>query len=592
MCIGHIISFLINASMKSITITAPVPARSNDASVLAFVHSNSSYIPGPYTLIDATSPGHKYVPSLAWFCILKLQKFVDQVAVIGNVRLHYRPAASASDFDLLRALFPSLGQPEFNWALVDPRLWATIVQIYDNLPSIFECYPIPLADEHLPLLQLAATPNFSLITILELPGPGSQLSDATIVGLKQLHCLCALDASATQVSSHGVKVLAGTVLWSDGEKKGPWGLRVLRLGNCKAIDDKVVSHLSAFPLLCVLDLRGTQCISETFQPTFKPAPVSEHALYHPTPLRTVVELLRSSSISLFSSQNVFILHINALYYAPPANQVASHRRNLEDVCVTFTPGSSQCIVSSSAQLPSDRKRFRRRLSDQHDAEDCDCRECVGTPLRVNYPAHSPVESSLQEMIAGEELSAHAAANRIASFYGVGTVRDALSTPHFSSRVHHYPSGFLASSEDDRLLMLYRPPPPWSILDSLSSPLESKPVTRASDVITISSRRMAQMTDYAEQFAEKRRKTQRDAIAQPTSSTFGSVALSNNPFRKKPKELKVALQPQVKPLKAITSLATPLLPQELQRAASKSKDESRLQPQKKPAAFDWNKWGQK
>jgi hypothetical protein len=129
------------------------------------------------------------------------------------------------------------------------------VQIYDNLPENCQCYPIPLADEHLRLLQLVQpSPHFSLVTILELPGC-RELLDSTIVSLKHLHSLCAFDASATSLSEYGIKILSETVSWSheDGQtRKGPWGLRILRLRNCRNIDSKMFPHLSQFSLLSVL----------------------------------------------------------------------------------------------------------------------------------------------------------------------------------------------------------------------------------------------------------------------------------------------------------------------------------------------------
>jgi len=122
---------------------------------------------------------------------------------------------------------------------------------------------MPLSDKHVPLLQqIPSTPHFSLITILELPGC-PELTDYTIAELgKYLRGLCAFDASGTDLSAHGVKILSRTVMWSDHadvsarERRGPWTLRILNLQNCTNVDNEIFTCLPKFVLLGIVGEYG------------------------------------------------------------------------------------------------------------------------------------------------------------------------------------------------------------------------------------------------------------------------------------------------------------------------------------------------
>ncbi|KAJ7774623.1 hypothetical protein DFH07DRAFT_800255 [Mycena maculata] len=571
----------------SILLNSATVVNSNDASVVKYTHL-THYNPGPY--ITTTRPeALQYVPTLPWFCITKLARFPDQVQAIGASRLTYHAPESGEEYDILRALIPTLSLLEFNWAAIDPRLWATIVQIYDNLPPVFGCYPIPLADEHLrTLMSIESTPQFSLVTILELPGC-RELSDSTIVNLKYLHSLCAFDASATDVSSHALKVFSGTVLWAvdDRTRRGPWGLRILRLRNCRNIDDKILSHISPFPLLSILDLRGTKCHSDTFHPTFQPAPQTKYEFYNPTPLRLSVALLRSES-GLFSSPNLFALYINTLHHPPSTERPARETRPTEDVCVTFSTGS-HFVVGTSKEAPEPVARkglghFGREKKPQSD--------------------------TLFERIAGEELTAHSRKQNVMSFYHLGLP----VTPRNPSRGYTYPpEAPLPPSGKDAQLMLYRPPPPWAALEVTTPDVHLAKPTGAPEVVTgVSKRKRGEMAEYARQLTEKRRKIQ-ERKAAPAAPAPETVALSRNPFRRKFNKRDATPEASIsalKPLKPISSmLAQPLpvaitLPTSLvNKQISPSDfdvvnkgpvahDRTTANSTQKFSGFDWGEWGKK
>ncbi|KAJ7632609.1 hypothetical protein FB45DRAFT_831842 [Roridomyces roridus] len=483
---------------------------SSDATVLA--HVQAPYIPGEYIAHNKTPETLHYLPSLPWFCITKLARFPDQVQAIGASRITYTPPELEGGYDILRALIPSLSSPDFSWSTVDPRLWATIIQIYDNLPPIFRCYPIPLDDEYLPVLQeIEPTPQFCLITILELPGC-PDLSDANIVKLKHLHSLCALDASWTSISSHALKILAGTLSWSEdgGARRGPWGLRILRLRDCPQINDKVHPHVSKFPLLSVLDLRGTKCKADTFQP-FGPAPTKEHHLYNPTSLRQCVALLPSED-AIFSSRHPFTLYVNTLYH--PRTKSPPRTRPLEDVCVTFGgPNSTGFVVGSSRDETIPRKWERREKK----------------PRMV---------TTLYDEIAAEELSSQSKERDVLSFYN----RKGGLAPHTSSLGYAYPrEASQPPSAKEARLMLFRPLPPWAALEAATSDAQPlKPLGASSKVIVeVSKSKKEEMVHYANQLAGKRRKLQEQSIQEvPVATAPETAELSRNPFRRKQKSLNV------------------------------------------------------
>ncbi|OSD01555.1 hypothetical protein PYCCODRAFT_1445560 [Trametes coccinea BRFM310] len=222
-----------------------------------------STIPPPYQSPHDSGVRLLYVPSLTYFCIKALAEYPDEIHALGPARLRYEPPRSRSNFDILAALIPtyrpfSRDADSFDLSLVDPRLWAVLVQIYDNLPAAFRQYTLPLSDLHLPLLQsIPSTQYFSLITVLSLRSC-RMLTDDNVVELRHIHTLAALDASVTGLGTWGIQRLAKSLAWSEADamhpaqRRGPWGLRILYLENCMNIDDNVLYWLVKFPLLSVV----------------------------------------------------------------------------------------------------------------------------------------------------------------------------------------------------------------------------------------------------------------------------------------------------------------------------------------------------
>ncbi|THH01418.1 hypothetical protein EW026_g1262 [Hermanssonia centrifuga] len=243
---------------KNITLWVPRRTTSADETILKYSFPHP-YVPGPYERSDTHDGPLSYVPSLQSMCIHRLLEFPDQVHGLGPTRILYEPPATAEGYDILKELIPTSsrefeGDNNYLLDVVDPRLWAVLVQIFTQLPESFRTYVIPLSDIHIPLLQeIPSTPYFALITVLKLSGC-EELNDETIVQLRYLHGLGALDLSMTTVSSWGIKILAKTLSKNPDLDRldGPWKLRILSLRNCMNVKDSAVGSLVNFPLLSVV----------------------------------------------------------------------------------------------------------------------------------------------------------------------------------------------------------------------------------------------------------------------------------------------------------------------------------------------------
>lgn len=245
-------------------------------------------------------------PSLVALCLRILARYPDQIHAL-TVRLRLRPSAAVA---LIDDLVPDPAAP-------DPLLWAVLTQLYAPLPKFLAACALPLYHTHLPLLQSIPPSNlFSLVTLLDLSAT-QHLTDQTIHQLKFLHLLTALDASTNPISSYGIKSLAATMQLNDGDDnprrhRGPYELRILALKNCKAVDNTVYPELDKFPLLSVVDLRGTGC-TRYVATKFKPCTVDE--LYAPYPLRISLAALQDMQPDLAASPQPYIITIDNLH--PP-----------------------------------------------------------------------------------------------------------------------------------------------------------------------------------------------------------------------------------------------------------------------------------
>ncbi|KAL4251711.1 hypothetical protein ABKN59_004523 [Abortiporus biennis] len=425
------------------------------------------YTPGPYDVQQACSSVPEkltYVPSLASLCFKRLIEYPEQVHIVEDARLHYEPPKEPTDYDLLQELFPSFSydaQDQLDLTQVDPRLWALVVQLIDSIPDAFRTYTLPLSDIHLPLLQqIPSTSHFSLVTVLELKRC-PEIDNETILQLGGLHSLGALDVSATQLTSWGIRNLSKTLLISDDGAlpRGPWNLRVLYLKDCLQIDDKVFEYLPHFPLLSVVDLRGTPCIpcSKTCLP-FRASNKVE--LFSPTPLLRALSNLNKclhatddAKPSLFSHPEPFFLHVPRLH----------HKAGMP---ATRNTG----VKSEPAFVTKSRPQFGDNFT--------------VVPSRPKANAKTTLSRSVEIDtlgIAAEESSLESARRAVAAFYAPLPTTAHLRR-HSSDMLSARDPQLYASDKKERLpdpWMLYRAPPPWATLfDSVHAAQETRQSARS------------------------------------------------------------------------------------------------------------------
>ncbi|CAE6430444.1 unnamed protein product [Rhizoctonia solani] len=139
-------------------------------------------------------------------------------------------------------------------SLLDPATWAFLIQQYNGLPERYSSYRLALNDPYLPMLStISSTPNFSIVIILDL-SKCDDLHDSNISRLKLLTSLCVLDTSNTHLTDQGVKNLRSTLLLPE---PGPLRLKSWSLRGCVKVTSYALESLKCFPMLCLLDLRGT-----------------------------------------------------------------------------------------------------------------------------------------------------------------------------------------------------------------------------------------------------------------------------------------------------------------------------------------------
>ncbi|KAL1947855.1 hypothetical protein VTO73DRAFT_13579 [Trametes versicolor] len=467
----------------------------------------------------------RYVPPLAYFCIKALAEYPDEMHSLGAARLRYEAPWSRSQFDILSALIPSYrpfdeaeSDEDFDLSPVDPRLWAVIVQVYEGLPDDFRHYTIPLSDAYLPLLQtIPSTKHFSLITALSL-GRCKVLTDDTIIQLCQLHTLAALDASATAVGTWGISRLSKSLNWSEADathpaqRRGPWGLRILYLRDCINVDNKILPLLAHFPLLSVVDLRGTIC-QPWRDPNLPFKACTDTTLFHPSSLTSVLyrwaESTDGQHRSIFSHPKPFVLDVHKLHHtAAPVhpNKYALNdlyrdtddddHRPMEfigrrrDVFLPYEPAREETpsedeetfdtILAARPPSPAYDDDGADNGNSEADLSDGESAYSAGSVVSASHPWYAdtrpqvegpaprpPIaepqpeeDNSWMTEVAEDEVREYMTGRDVDAFYkqNPNASRDTFLLRRIPS-LKPQPQG-LADQ-----LMLFRPPPPWSTLPS-------------------------------------------------------------------------------------------------------------------------------
>lgn len=170
------------------------------------------------------------MPSLAVFCIRALVNACEELHVLCLRRLYFPKAKKKQpgkrrllDMAFLRALIKGWGTMNFPACSIDPRLWATIIQVYraPPPPEFLPSYPIRL----ILLSSIKYRRHSTSHWLLE----------------------------KMRVSNKAIDLLSKTLLLDDeGQMDGPWRLRILCLRACSRIDKHVFHLLKRLPLLYVV----------------------------------------------------------------------------------------------------------------------------------------------------------------------------------------------------------------------------------------------------------------------------------------------------------------------------------------------------
>lgn len=419
--------------------------------VNTFAKAQNYATPGPYERTPSLACSH--VPTLVHFCIRRLVDFPDQ---IGRVCILYVPPETEGDSDVLRTLIPSYSYQKntFDKTTLDPRLWAVLVQLFDRLPSVFSTCWLALNDKHLLTLQrIECSDRFTLIVILDLSG-STNLTDDTVHKLFGLRHLSALDMSNTSVSALAVKLLRPRLNPVD-DSQGPRALRVLCLENCRAVSDPVYEYLHLFPLLCLVDLRGTKCsghlpVSDMF--SFQPH--EDKRMYRPTPLDAILSYLCKDQPAMYSSKNVYTLMVAQERYPSRhawQDQDPKSGSDTDDVARDHFNVLSR--VSSHSDVGGDPSNLSRK-------EEADT---ANLPSRDAYDPDVRKADDDVFVAPGVVEDAREFASRLHArqFYGGASASSLQSSLLTQSPPRPRPSRSHRSNIEDHHFTLYRRPPPFS-----------------------------------------------------------------------------------------------------------------------------------
>ena len=593
-----------------ISLSAEQRIASKDEAVVAssFRPLRQHEIAGPYGDYAYPDTFH-YVPSLQYLCIRALLTYPDQLESFHSRRIALKSSKDSRSFDLLKALCPSHGHEDvLNLSTVDPRLWATIFQIFEpsSIPEWPTTYRLPLSDQHMKLLQqIPSTPDFSLVTVLELSAC-RELTDDTIFSLKYLHSLVALDASETSLSSQGIWQLCRLPQWSADEPpsmRGPWGLTMLRLRSCDAVDDKVYESLERILLLsvvgapvhapsfvkilnnnCAADLTNTRCHSNKIPTGFHLRGAEE--LFYPTRICESLSTLQSQHYGLFSSSSTYTLHIDQLTHSDritPLTKLSADNN--------FGQGKKS-FSSEAAEFTRSRASAGSHSSSTEDSP-------RGSPyLDIT---EEEFHSTAEDLFAADE---HAFSIKLfyRSNHGASVHKPSVARhSHYSAGTRRIPSN--ESSPD---LRLYRDPPGWRKLQTCKPPSSAMPSTRLVDTpaqldrkSSLSKLRVQSL--HREIVHARTRVEEKKHPSAPIPNTTPIASTSKNPFRSSSTSSSCSskkLSSTSQHLKPITALKVPEL-SEAQRVVTKppkKRSRTELEISKKQSSsarsssnFDWQKW---
>jgi hypothetical protein len=290
-------------------------------------------------------------------------------------------------------------------------------------------------------------------------------------------------------------------------------------------------------------------------------------LYHPSPLSHALSFLQSTS-SLHSSQNLFSLHISTIDHPSRPKKISTVAPQNSFVVIPSGRSASKLITGDAETLRID-SRVKRAYTKAVPAEvtvsslDCFCDD--HTQVSDTQSAnHAPlvVDSSTTD---SNPLAPHSnSASTTASFY-YHEEKPSRSHARYSADAYYSRARTdLANKKSNAFLMLYRDPPPWSLLESIT--IRNTSDKKHSEQSAQHPIRKQDDSKQAALAALHKSATRKVMTVQATPHP-PPITLSRNPFRKTVSDIKAPLSHQhsitvpgasVKPLKPISAMKVPSL----------------------------------
>lgn len=528
--------------MPSISLTPKWSTESsNDSDLLVSKRALPLYYHGPYTQdllpYDKKPPSSlDYVAPLGYYCIKCLLHYFDQLDLEGSPRLIF-DTNTRGQLGLMKMLIPFFSQrmasSQLKW--VDPRLWATLIQLFNHLPSAFKSYSLPLSDIYLPLLQtVKSSVDFTLVTVLDLSCE-MYLTDDTIGQLKPLTNLCVLDLGSTKISSWGIKQLSMCLTRDEasGVRSGPWDIRILSMRSCRRIRDDVKAILQKFPLLSVVDLRETS-VTDTTLSKFQhhPSPPLRLCYYPCSTISWIDALWTLHSQELFKcrTQKPHTLHVDTLEHPPPHmicdRPIALLNKKMvsdnHKVLVLPPGGKNKCQLGDNQKpvcplTDRDNQRFKRSNLDYDEETEIESSEGYDHDDYVTETWEDTARS-ISDTLAAREFYAPTSGSNL----------DEMSkTEQFA------PSS--QNSDKDLRFMFFRHPPSVDSVHthSLLDVNDTRSIRNKQLSDSILMRKKAKMADFTRALLSTTSEAREDGKRNSTDNALSiQVSVPVNPFRAK------------------------------------------------------------
>jgi hypothetical protein len=140
-------------------------------------------------------------------------------------------------------------------AYSSPITWYLLCSIFQDLPSRYQTFDVPLSDPFVvPFQRLPVVDGTDYLFLTTISLRGCLIGDEIFTALGKLRALTVLDLSATKVSSSGFAGFVKMIPFNAANhgEPGPAGLQIIQLGKCPNVTLGFVPTLRVFKRLQLL----------------------------------------------------------------------------------------------------------------------------------------------------------------------------------------------------------------------------------------------------------------------------------------------------------------------------------------------------